>query len=222
MPASIWSPRGRLERLAGEGRAGHGLERRGRLDVRREAVVEHVVGADAVGELLVVTGSRPTAGLRSTQSLRPFSVRMKRPELDLVLEVDADLLARLVDGREDRGRRDDCVVHRVEQVDRRARRRSRTRSSRRSRGSRRRTAATARRCRRCQGRGRPRVSTDSESIRSLNGKSKRLTVRKSSGTPSKSLSTRPAPNTARESTLTSKYLRFCWIENLSLNRCEKS
>ena len=47
-------------------------------------------------------------------------------------------------------------------------------------------------------------------------------MRKSSGTPSKSASRSPVPNTARESVLTSKYFRFCWIEKRSLKRCEKS
>ena len=93
---------GRLERHAVEGRAAHGLERRRRLDVGREAVLEHVVGADAVGEFLVVLRSRRSPGLRSTQSLRRIQRQDEVPELDLVLEVDADLLAGLVDEREDR------------------------------------------------------------------------------------------------------------------------
>ena len=102
-PASIWSPVVGTNGIAVEGRAARRLERRGRLDVRREAVVEQVGGADAVGELLVAL-----AGAVRRVAVDPVVTAIQRddetPDLDLVLEVDADLLAGLVDEREDRRR----------------------------------------------------------------------------------------------------------------------
>ncbi len=111
----------RLERHALEGRAARRLERCRGLDVGREAVVEEVGRADAVGELLVVL-ARADRGV----PLHPVVARVQRddeaPELHLVLEVRADLLALLVDRGEERNVRDGRrVVNRLEEVDRRRR-----------------------------------------------------------------------------------------------------
>jgi hypothetical protein len=118
--------RGRLERHAvetscAEGRAAYGLERGRCLDVRREAVVEEVSRADAIGELLVA-GAR--AGLRVAVGPVVAAVQSEDEtvNLDLVLEIDADLLLGLVNGSKYRDARNGCrVVHRIEQVDRRRR-----------------------------------------------------------------------------------------------------